>query len=84
MAPWTFSRRRIGTSAQASSAPSNCISGTVVFALWYCLFSSSGSPVKSTVISPRGVSSGCSQKPLGGLSKKSRLARVSARTCGVP
>ena len=35
-------------------------------------------------ISPRAPSTGCSVKPSGGCSKKTRLAMVRARTCGVP
>ena len=36
------------------------------------------------LLGARGASTGCSAKPAGAASKKGRLARVRARTCGVP
>ena len=41
-------------------------------------------PAVATIMAPRGWINGYSLKPAGGWNKKSKLARVSARTCSPP
>ncbi len=80
----TYSRRRMGTRAAASSALSaRSAPPPIAISRSSCARTAPWS-ARATNIQPRGERIGSSAKSGGGAARKARLARVSARTTSLP
>ncbi len=83
-APMSCSSRSTGRKDTACLASKRSTNGDANRAVASYSASSSSWPGPAKNSAPRGASNAFSQKPCGGFWKKSRLARVSARTCSGP